>query len=42
MKLRPHAAFWVLAVILGALLFASSVPSPLYVVFQDEFGFSST
>lgn len=41
MKLRPTAAFWILTVILGALLFASSVPSPLYVIFQDRFGFSS-
>ena len=41
MKLRPIPAFWTLTVILGALLLASSVPSPLYVVFQDQFGFSS-
>lgn len=29
-----------MAAILGALLFASSVPSPLYPVYQDEWGFS--
>ena len=41
MRLRPVTAFWVLALILCGLLFASSVPSPLYVVYQDEWGFSS-
>ena len=41
MKLRTATSFWVLAAILGALLFASSVPSPLYVVYQDQWGFSS-
>jgi MFS family permease len=35
------AAFWSLALILALLLFASSAPSPLYVVYQAEFGFSS-
>jgi MFS family permease len=34
-------AFWSLAVILGLLLFASSAPSPLYVVYQAEWGFSA-
>jgi MFS family permease len=33
--------FWTVAFILGALLFASSVPSPLYVVYQAEWGFSA-
>src|SRR4051794_11041836 len=33
--------FWSLAVILALLLFASSAPSPLYVVYQAQFGFSS-
>ena len=33
-------AFWGLAVTLSLLLFASSAPSPLYVVYQDEWGFS--
>ncbi len=41
MRLRPVTAFWALALILCGLLFASSVPSPLYVVYQDEWGFSS-
>jgi MFS family permease len=34
-------AFWALATILGALLFASSVPSPLYPVYQGEWHFSA-
>ena len=38
---RRTASFWLLATILGALLFASSVPSPLYVVYQAEWGFSA-
>ena len=38
---RRTASFWLLAAILGALLFASSVPSPLYVVYQAEWGFSA-
>lgn len=37
---RP-VAFWLLAVTLSLLLFASSAPSPLYVVYQDEWGFSA-
>lgn len=37
---RP-TAFWLLAVTLAALLFASSAPSPLYVVYQAEFEFSA-
>jgi MFS family permease len=37
---RP-AAFWLLAVILALLLFASSAPSPLYIVFQAQWHFSS-
>lgn len=41
MTLRRAPAFWIAAVTLGALLFASSAPSPLYVVYQVEFGFSS-
>lgn len=39
-KLGRSAAFWLLAVTLGLLLFASSAPSPLYVVYQAEWGFS--
>lgn len=34
-------AFWGLALTLGLLLFASSAPSPLYVVYQGEWGFSA-
>ena len=40
-RLPNKIAFWALATVLGALLFASAVPSPLYVVYQDEWGFSS-
>ncbi|MEJ7789523.1 MAG: MFS transporter [Thermoleophilaceae bacterium] len=39
--LRRTPTFWFLAVTLGALLFASSAPSPLYVVYQDRFDFST-
>jgi MFS family permease len=39
-KLGRRAAFWLLAVMLGLLLFASSAPSPLYVVYQAQWGFS--
>jgi MFS family permease len=38
----PRApAFWLLALTLTALLFASAVPSPLYPVYQAEWGFSA-
>jgi MFS family permease len=37
---RP-AAFWLVAATTAALLAASSTPSPLYPVYQAEFGFSS-
>lgn len=40
LALSRTAAFWGLALILALLLFASSTPSPLYVVYQREFGFS--
>jgi MFS family permease len=40
-RLRTSTAFWAYATILGTLLFASSVPSPLYPVYQAEWGFSS-
>jgi MFS family permease len=40
-RLSHGAAFWLLASILGALLFASSVPSPLYVVYQGQWHFSA-
>jgi MFS family permease len=35
------AAFWLVAATTAALLAASSAPSPLYPVFQAEFGFSA-
>jgi MFS family permease len=41
LELRRPAAFWLLAVTLGLLLFASSAPSPLYIVYQAEWGFGS-
>jgi predicted MFS family arabinose efflux permease len=41
MTMRTTTAFWTMATILSALLFASAVPSPLYVVYQDEWAFSS-
>lgn len=39
-KVRRPVAFWGLAVTLGLLLFASSAPSPLYIVYQAQWGFS--
>ncbi len=39
-KLGRPTAFWGLAVTLGLLLFASSAPSPLYIVYQSEWHFS--
>jgi MFS family permease len=41
MRLPRQTTFWLLAAVLGALLFASSVPSPLYVVYQHEWHFSA-
>jgi MFS family permease len=38
---RRETAFWLLASTLGLLLFASSAPSPLYVVYQADWGFSA-
>jgi MFS family permease len=40
-RLSRPAAFWSVAVLLVLILAASGVPSPLYRVYQDEFGFSS-
>ncbi len=40
-RLGRRAAFWLLAATLGLLLFASSAPSPLYVVYQAEWSFSA-
>ncbi len=39
-RLPREVAFWAVAVTLGFLLFASSAPSPLYVVYQHEWRFS--
>jgi MFS family permease len=41
MRASRSTAFWILAVVLCALLFASSVPSPLYVVYQQQWDFSA-
>ncbi|MFL5870416.1 MAG: MFS transporter [Solirubrobacterales bacterium] len=40
-RLQTKTAFWSLATVLGTLLFASAVPSPLYPVYQTEWDFSS-
>ena len=40
-RLGRRPAFWLLALTLGLLLFASSAPSPLYVVYQSSWGFSA-
>jgi predicted MFS family arabinose efflux permease len=40
-RLDRPAAFWWVAVLLVLMLAASGVPSPLYRVYQAEFGFSS-
>jgi MFS family permease len=40
-RLARAPAFWLLATTLALLLFASSAPSPLYIVYQAEWGFSS-
>ena len=43
MRALPRGvAFWLLAAVLGLLVFASSAPSPLYGVYQKKFGFSAT
>jgi MFS family permease len=39
-RIPPAAAFWSVAVLLVLMLAASGVPSPLYRVYQEEFGFS--
>ena len=39
----PRAArFWTLAALLLMVVFASAAASPLYRVYQDQFGFSAT
>ena len=40
-RLSRTTAFWSVAVLLVLMLAASGVPSPLYRVYQEEFGFSS-
>jgi len=40
--LPRRAAFWAVGGVLGVLMFAASAPSPLYVVYQAEWGFSAT
>ena len=40
-RLARGPAFWLLAATLALLLFASSAPSPLYVVYQQQWGFSA-
>jgi MFS family permease len=40
-RLPRAPAFWSVAVLLVLMLAASGVPSPLYRVYQEEFGFSS-
>jgi MFS family permease len=40
-RLADAPAFWALGATLALLLFASSAPSPLYVVYQQEWGFSA-
>lgn len=40
-RLSTPAAFWSVAVLLVLMLAASGVPSPLYRVYQGEFGFGS-
>ena len=40
-RLQRTAAFWSVAVALVLMLAASGVPSPLYRVYQEQFGFSS-
>jgi MFS family permease len=39
--LSRRVSFWLLAATLGLLLFASSAPSPLYIVYQTEWRFST-
>jgi MFS family permease len=41
-QLPKTAAFWLMAVIFGALLFSASAPTPLYAVYQAQWHFSST
>jgi MFS family permease len=40
--LPRHVAFWLVGAIFVALLASSSVPSPIYAVYQESWGFSAT
>jgi predicted MFS family arabinose efflux permease len=42
LRLPRTAAFWVIGATLLAFMFASAAPSPLYVVYQADWGFSAT
>jgi MFS family permease len=39
---RRRRAFWIITATLTLFLFGASAPSPLYVVYQQRFGFSAT
>jgi MFS family permease len=41
-RLPKTAAFWLMAVIFGLLLFSAGAPTPLYAVYQAEWHFSPT
>ncbi len=41
-RLSRPAAFWLVGVVLGFLLFAASAPSPIYVIYQARWHFSPT
>jgi MFS family permease len=41
-QLPKTAAFWLMAVIFGLLLFSASAPTPLYAVYQAQWHFSPT
>jgi MFS family permease len=41
LELGRAPAFWLLVATLALLLFASSAPSPLYIVYQQQWGFSA-
>jgi MFS family permease len=42
MKLPRAAAFWLVAGVFFMLLFAAATPTPLYRVYQADWGFSAT
>src|SRR4051794_21540512 len=41
-RLPRPVAFWLVGAALGTLMFAASAPSPLYIVYQAEWRFSTT